>query len=300
MEQKDYSKTLPWCVKLETVEGCNRECNFCPVPLIYGKRYSFMEIETAKKIAKQLYDWSPNRSWRFEFAMLGEPMLNKNLYDIVKAVRQVIVKAQITIITNGDVIMSKYGKDDLINKLFDSGANVIGIDCYDKKSLDFFNSNLKKPDNIYNVYDYFKDKYPLYATKKGAYKLKDVVVIDDISTNQNVKTVRKLHNFGGNVDNSVYGVSNKTLNAGCEKPFRDLVVSHKGEVLLCCLDANKDAKIGSINEFNLKDLWYSENYNNIRKQLSNKERVGKPCINCSFFGGHKRFIAQKDWQKFIV
>lgn len=300
MENINYNKTMPWCVKLETVEGCNRECNFCPVPLIYGKRYNFMEVSTAEKIAKQLYEWSPNRNWRFEFAMLGEPLLNKNIFGIVKVVRDNLPKAQITVITNGDVIMSKYKNEDIINKLFDNGVNVIGVDCYDKKSLDFFNGNIKTTENAYKVYDYFDDRYPLYATKKGAYKLKDVVIIDDISTTQNKRTVRKLHNFGGNVDNTAYGVSNKTINAGCEKPFRDLVVSHKGDVLLCCLDANKDAIIGNVSNLTLKDLWYSVGYNNIRKQLIDKQRVSKPCLNCSFFGGHKRFIAQKDWEKIIA
>lgn len=281
--------TLPWTIKIETTEGCNRSCEFCPVPLIYGKHYNFLTGAMADVIVDQLIDWEPKRKWRFELAMLGEPTMNKDLPLIARIIRK-IEKAQLTVFSNGDIIKRR---PELVNILFDAGVNILAIDCYDKENLEFFETFPYRW-----KYNFHKDHYPLYATKPGGYDLRDLVIINDLATTQDVKSVRKMHNYGGNVNNDKFGITSpkEPIKAGCEKPFRDLVISHQGDVLVCCLDANKDLKIGNILEQPVKDIWYGEKYMSIRKSLAKGERIGKPCAGCSFFGGFKRFIAFKDFR----
>lgn len=291
------SSTMPWTVKIETTEGCNRSCSFCPVPKIYGKHYNFLTAEVAAEIVKQLIEWDADRKWRFELAMLGEPTMNKDLPAILKVIRT-IPKAQITLFTNGDILKRDLSK---AIQLFDSGLNILAVDCYDKENLEFYSGSSLKLDGKTRRYNYFQDNYPLYSSKPGGWKLRDLVIIDDIASTQDIAKLRKMHNYGGNVDNSVFGVKELTepLKKGCEKPFRDLVISHRGDVLVCCLDANKDLKIGNIFQTPLKDIWYGKGFMSIRKSLANGERIGKPCEGCNWFGGFKQYIAYNDFKNLM-
>lgn len=287
--------TMPWTVKIETTQGCNRSCVFCPVPIIYGKKYNFLTPEVASKIVDSLLTWDNKREWRFELAMLGEPTMNKQMPEILQQLRR-IKRAQITMFTNGDILKNNL---PLLDKLYAAGLNVLGVDCYDAVNLKFY-TELIPPAGI-TKHNYFDDAYALYAKKKNGWLLTDMVIINDLATSQDFYTVRKMHNYGGNVDNSVFNVPNPTepIKAGCEKPFRDLVISHIGDVLVCCLDANKDLKIGNVHTTPLKDIWYGDKYMDIRRSLAAGERIGRPCDTCSYFGGHKRFLAVNDFKQLL-
>lgn len=289
------SKTLPWTVKIETTEGCNRSCHFCPVPIIYGKHYNFLTPEIAGRIADQLLEWQPERKWRFELAMLGEPTINKNLPDILRQLRR-IKKAQITVFSNGDIIKHKL---DLLPELYNSGLNILGVDCYDDENLKFYTE--LEPGHGIKKWNYFDNSYKLYANKPGGFEFRHMVIINDLATSQDKPhLVRKISNFGGNVDNSKYGAPiDVKVKAGCEKPFRDLVVSHAGDVLVCCMDANKDLKIGNIFDSTLPEIWYGEKYMDVRRSLAKGERIGRPCDGCSYFGGFKRFLAFNDFKELM-
>lgn len=286
------SSTKPWTVKIETTQGCNRSCVFCPVPIIYGKEYNFLSIATASKIVDQLLDWDEKREWRFELAMLGEPTMNKDLPGIIKQIRR-IAKAQITVFSNGDIIKRK---PELAIELFLNGVNVLAVDCYDKENLDFYNSVRYHP-----KYNFHTDKYPLYAKKPRGWELHDLVIINDLATTQDLGSVREMHNYGGNVNNAQFGITSpaEPLKKGCEKPFRDLVISHVGDVLICCLDANKDMKVANIDNQSLKDIWYGEKYMDIRRSLARGERIGRPCDTCSWFGGYKQYLAVNDFKDLL-
>jgi len=289
---------MPWCVKIETTEGCNRSCHFCPIPTIYGKKYKFLTPEIALKIADQLNEWEPKRYWRFELAMFGEPTMNKQLPAILSNLKT-LNKCQITVLTNGDILKSHILNEDekFLTNLYIAGANVIGVDCYDDEALEFFHGYT--PPKGVSKYRYFEDKYPFYARKSDGYKINDMVIIDDIIRKQDVHTVRKLHNFGGNVDNSIYGVEplKEPIKAGCEKPFRDLVITHTGDVIICCLDAAKTTVVGNIYKETLKDIWFGDMFMDIRLSLSKADRSLVPCDKCSYFGGHKRFLAVSDFKE---
>lgn len=286
------SSTMPWTVKIETTQGCNRSCVFCPVPTIYGKKYNFLTVEIAETIATQLLEWDNKREWRFELAMLGEPTMNKDLPEIIKQIRR-IEKAQITVFSNGDIIKAK---PQLALQLFDAGVNVLAVDCYDKENLDFYDSVRYRP-----KYNFHKDKYPLYAKKSRGWELRDLVIINDLATTQDLGSVREMHNYGGNVNNEQFGISSPSqpLKKGCEKPFRDLVISHVGDVLVCCLDANKDLKIGNMHDTSLKDIWYGKKYMDVRRSLAKGERIGRPCDTCSWFGGYKQYLAVNDFKALL-
>lgn len=293
------SSTMPWTVKIETTQGCNRSCKFCPVPLIYGKRYNFLTPEIVTIIAQQLRDWDAKRAWRFELAMLGEPTMNKHLPYILNSIRNALPKSQITVFSNGDIIKSQLEQCNVnyLLNLYNSGLNILAVDCYDKENLDFY-TNLILPYGV-TKYNYFDNDYPLYAKKSSGHELRDMVIINDLATSQDLGSVREMHNYGGNVDNSSFGISNEPVVAGCEKPFRDLVITHVGDVIICCLDANKDVKVGNIKNESLKDIWYGKKFMDIRRSLARQERIGRPCDTCSWFGGHKRFLAVHDFKNLL-
>ena len=61
----------------------------------------------------------------------------------------------------------------------------------------------------------------------------------------------------------------------CTLPFTHIATKTDGDLKLCC----RSWPIGNIKEITIKELWNSDVYKNIRKQLLNSERPAQ-CHAC--------------------
>ena len=124
-----YKKNIPLPSVIEISESgtCNRKCSFCPRSAPdFNDIKEFISEDLIIKLSKQLSEY--NYSGIFLFSGFVEPMLDKNIYNLVSIVRKNLPNARIEMVTNGDVLNEERAK-----KLFKSGLSTLLISIYDGK-----------------------------------------------------------------------------------------------------------------------------------------------------------------------
>jgi radical SAM protein with 4Fe4S-binding SPASM domain len=70
----------------------------------------------------------------------------------------------------------------------------------------------------------------------------------------------------------------------CIDIYRAIFVYHTGEVVPCCYDQEGENVVGSLKNSSLKQIWYSERYQDLRERINNAEKNPRAepnmCKNC--------------------
>ena len=261
-----FKQDAPFSLQIELTEGCNLYCKFCGIRGIRKRAgdYKFMTISTAKEIVNKLKatDWNS----RIEFAMHGEPTLNPDMMKIIRIFRKVIPTCQMMLLTNGITLSKSIGK---INKMFDSGLNIIGIDDYGTRAV----SKLK------NKYKGFQYPYPdknmsPHMRVKSTDKL--LIYIGDIRENK-----RGGHSTIVNHCGAARPMLKVPIMKRCAKPFRELSIRWDGNIALCCNDFRGQFKIANIHDFDsIEDIWNCKRFQSARRFLYDANRCFFPCSIC--------------------
>ena len=144
----------PWSIQVEPTQGCNRMCPFCGIWGMWrkpeDKKLEFMTAELAAQIAEELNSWFNGKGKRVEFALQGEPLLNPDIVEIVKAFRENYPKAQLLVCTNGDRLHKNYQmvNYDLVYALFDAGLNYLVIENYDGIAVSYTHLTLPTTERV--------------------------------------------------------------------------------------------------------------------------------------------------------
>lgn len=286
----DYRDVIkpPWTIKIEQSYGCNLKCSFCPInnlPEINSNK-QFMEPWICETIVEQAVELKPNL--RVELTLRGEPTLNQQILDNLRIMRRVASKFQISLFTNGVSLLTR---KVAIKDLLDAGVNILCIDCYNgtyDKFLDFAKGTGEK------IVD-FRD-FSAYRRHPNGHKLRVIDLVPDIQ--EGAVDVRKIHNNAGNVSqrylDSLKGYEKKKLPLakGCARPFRELVVYHTGDVVICCHDWKAECVLGNVLDETLIEIWYGEKHWQILKDLYEKKRSRVPCCKCDYSGGYRLGLLQ--------
>ncbi len=260
--------------------ACNRRCFFCPREdeAAYPNILQSLDIKIFKKLIKDLKE--NDFTGRISFSGFCEPLLTKNLNEYVSLIRADLKINAIEIVTNGDPLVAKNGKDRL-RELYKSGLTNCRVSLYDG------------PHQI-----------EIFEKIKKELKLSDREFI-----------IRKRYlgpdqSYGLTISNRAGSVSLKNenfelkplaepLKQPCYYPFYKVLIDHNGDVLMCSNDWKKELPMGNLNKDSLISIWSNEKFISLRKKLINKDRKHSPCNVCDVNGllnGEKAFHR---WQKFL-
>lgn len=115
-------------IEINPTELCNRLCNFCPRSTYYPNKNLNMTVEDSVILKEKLDQFTYQGI--ITISGKGEPLLNKNIIDIV----DVLKSYHVILITNGDAIL----KDNtIVDRLFKKGLTKIIISEYDDMSKDW-------------------------------------------------------------------------------------------------------------------------------------------------------------------
>ena len=104
---------------------CNRKCSFCPrSDKNYPDIKEFVKDELISKLSAQLGNL--NYKGIFLFSGFVEPLLDKNIFNLLKIVRKNTPHSRIEMVSNGDVLNGKR-----LNMLYESGLDYLQISVYD-------------------------------------------------------------------------------------------------------------------------------------------------------------------------
>ncbi len=260
-------KPLPLPTEIEISESgtCNRKCSFCPrsSPEFIDKK-EFISNDLHLKLCKELSNL--NYSGTLRYSGFVEPMIDKNIFNLISMARKNVPNCNIEMVTNGDPLnLSR------LKKLFLSGLNKILISVYDGKEDAIKFESLCKEANLSQDQYIIRHRY--------------------LSEDQDFGIT--LSNRSGLMENAEYKIESlkSALKKPCYIPSYTFFLDYQGDVLMCPHDWGKKIILGNLKEKNLIDIWFSKRFMKIREMLNNSNRNFQPCNVCDVEG---TFMGEKN------
>jgi 2-deoxy-scyllo-inosamine dehydrogenase (SAM-dependent) len=114
-------------VELEVNSRCNRACPYCPVSILpVPKAPRYIDRVVLSRVLAELREIEFDG--RFSFHFYNEPLLNKDLEEIVRQVRAALPAAKLTLYTNGDLLT-----EDRYHALIEAGIDLLFVTSHSLK-----------------------------------------------------------------------------------------------------------------------------------------------------------------------
>ena len=264
-------QSLPLPTEIEISESgtCNRSCSFCPRSAAnFIDKKEFITNKLHEKLCVELKEL--NYKGTIRYSGFVEPMLDKNIFNLINMVRNHLPESNIEMVTNGDPLNLKR-----LKKLFESGLNKILISAYDGKV--------------------------------ESEKLEDLCVQANLNEKQYIVRHRyysededfgiTLSNRSGLMADAEFKIDalKEPLKKPCYIPSYTFFLDYQGDVLMCPHDWGKKVILGDLNKEKLKDIWFSKRFMGIRKMLNKSNRNFTPCNVCDVEG---TFMGEKNSKYF--
>ncbi|WP_303866835.1 radical SAM/SPASM domain-containing protein [Acetobacterium wieringae] len=273
----------PLHLDIETSSACNLKCPMCPRTIMIQDMSSDfkpcnMELETYKRIideAAEIGVYSIKLNWR------GEPLIHK---DIIEMVRYAKEKGIVDVMFNTNAVLLN---NQISKELIEAGLDKLFFsfdsphrDKYEEIRVGAeYDTTLENIKNFMRIREEFGSANPLtrvsmvrMESNEDEYDefiklFKDIVdVVAYVEYNEPVRTDIKVYN----------------PEFACSQLWQRMFIAAEGDVLVCCLDSEKDFIVGNIHEDTLKGIWKNEKYNRIRELHKNGQyNQIKMCAKCS-------------------
>ena len=262
---------LPSVIEISESGTCNRKCSFCPRSAPDFKDVKeFISENLIIKISKELSIY--NYSGIFLFSGFVEPMLDKNIYNLIQIVRKNLPNSKIEMVTNGDAL-----NIERVKKLFVSGLSTLLVSIYDGKEEAIQMEKLLQKSGLNE--NQFKVRHR-YLPESESFGI-------------------TLSNRSGMMDNAEYKISSlkEPMKKPCYYPHYTFFMDYTGEVLICSHDWGKKLVVGDLNKESFIDIWLNQKFDMARKRLFKSDRNFSPCDKCDVTGTFMGKEHVKAWNK---
>lgn len=255
---KNTSYPLPTEIEISESGVCNRKCSFCPRsdPSFIEKK-EFISNGLHKKLCEELKELDYQGTIRYSGFV--EPLLDKNIFNLIQMARHYAPESNLELVTNGDVLNEKR-----LKKLFEKGLNKILISAYDDKETADKLEKLCKDSNLNKKQFIVRHRYLSEENDFGI----------------------TLSNRSGLMENAEFKIKSlkEPLKKPCYIPSYTFFLDYQGDVLMCPHDWGKKIILGNLNNERLLDIWFSKKFFSIRKMLNKSNRNFAPCNVCDVDG----------------
>ncbi|QDU65650.1 radical SAM/SPASM domain-containing protein [Engelhardtia mirabilis] len=280
---------LPFFTKLQvqTATHCNAACSTCPHPQVTRALSSGQMTEDLyERILRQLPGRGVERISPF---LMNEPLVDKRLPRLVRRTREVVPEAEVTIITNGQLLdarraveLAEAGMGEITVSVngFERGAYgavMVGLD------FDAVVANLEALGRLRAAGDLGSMRVQVSALELG-----DAAERAD-AFEQRVGLpvfLRPVSNRAGAVDAQALRAGGCALSdrpAVCQRPFVKAYVLFDGRMVLCNSDWWREEIIGDVAQRSLEDLWHDARLMQIRRNhIEGRLPAGSPCARCDY------------------
>ena len=262
---QDSLLPLPTEIEISESGTCNRSCSFCPrsAPDFVDKK-EFITNNLHEKLCSELSDLDYKGTIRYSGFV--EPLIDKNIFNLINMARKYLPKSNIEMVTNGDPLNLKR-----LKKLFDNGLNRILISAYDGKE------DAKKLEDLCKVAELKEDQFIVrhrYYSEEQDFGI-------------------TLSNRSGLMENAEFKINSlkEPLKKQCYIPSYTFFLDYQGDVLMCPHDWGKKVILGNLNNEKFLDIWFNKKSMNVRKMLNNSNRNFTPCNVCDVEG---TFMGEKN------
>ena len=256
----DYNRDFVVPAQIEISESgiCNRTCVFCPKSdPNYPNEAKFIDPMLVEKLTREVGEL--HYKGILVFSGFCEPLLDKNIYSLVQISRNNLPRAQIELVTNGDVLNVAR-----MRRLLDSGLSTLIISAYDGEFQITKFQDMAREANI--------DINKLLIRPRWLPEQEDFGIT--------------LNNRAGAMDDAAHSIARvkEPIKMGCNYPFYAFFMDYNGDVLLCPHDWHKHLIIGNMRNERFVDVWTSQRIEEVRKRLHAQDRCFSPCDRCDVSG----------------
>ena len=267
--QNNINIDFPLVLNIEPTNACNLHCTCCPRKMTVNQQgINYISIKTFKKIIDEASEYQ--KLFMLNLHKDGEPLLHKNLSDMVTYAKKRDVAEVIHLNTNGTLLGTKAGK-----KLLDAGIDDITVsvdaafpETYRKlKQSDNFDSLIK---NIETFIEY-RDKINANTT------IRTKIMEFQHSTKAEIKAfhekwgkvadqvqVTGVHNWSGAIDTIEITDETVSNRYPCALLWYALAINSNGKISICNVDWDYSGVVGDINEKSIHHIWNDAKIKTIR------------------------------------
>lgn len=291
---------LPLSVALEPTTSCNLRCPECPSGLrAFTRPTGMLQNEFFKNTIDQLH----KDVFYLIFYFQGEPYLNPAFLNMVQYASQ---KGMYTATSTN----AHYLNDENARKTVESGLDrlIISIDGTTQDVYQQYRVGgklekvLEGARNIVKWKKELNSKTPFVffqflVVKPNEHQIEEVkklakeVGVDEVrfktaqvydyenDPHQLIPTIGKYSRYRRNKEGKT--VIKNALNNHCWRLWHAPVITWDGLVVPCCFDKDADHRMGELKGKSFREVWYSENYRQFRKDVLRGRGNIDICANCS-------------------
>lgn len=299
--KKDYVGKFPLNLDIEPTNCCNLKCPFCYRTLAIQKDLGaeidwtgIMSMETYKKIIDQIVVNGKCMVPAIKLTHRGEPMLNKNLPEMIRLAKQVGA-VDVMLNTNGTVLNEELGEQILeagLDKIFFSfdspyeekyentrvGANYVKVLNNIRHFVEMRNEK-KMFGTLVRVGMVITDETIQGETEDFYDLFKDIVdVVSFNSVHEEVEV-----DLDGN-----YRDKNGKIKNVRDRKFADsqlwqrMTINWNGDTEICCENYKQEWSLGNIHEKSVSEIWTGEAFEKVREAHRSGEWWKIPqCRKCT-------------------
>jgi len=287
----------PFMIEMYPVYACNFKCSYCIFSVEKPKRQFIsdkvlMDSDFYKKCIDDIAQF-PQKLKVLRFTGIGEPLLHKNIAQMVEYAVAKDVAHTIEIITNGSLLTPKIS-DSLISAGLsrlvvslqgttkEKYLKVSGVDIDFEKFVEylryFFNS--KRDTHVYiKIVDYALDGkadeqrfYEIFGDLCDSIAIEHVVPIQS-GVDYDAVLKEKEASF------TQFGLNPANVQI-CPQPFFTLRINTDGKVIPC-YSYYFPAFVGDCNSQPVQEIWNGKQYQSFRqKMLTGRKNVCEVCASC--------------------
>lgn len=291
---------VPLSIHVCPTTYCNFKCCYCVHSLSTDKylpngiKKEFMTLDKFNILVNQIKKFS-GKLKLLNFAYLGEPLLNKEITEMVKIAHDADIAERIEIVSNASMLNKKISKE-----LVDAGLSRLRVSIQGLSDEEYYDMSKAKK-CFKNIVENLRYMY-LYAKKNGNTKIYiktvDSIVqtserkehffelFGDICDNLNIESLVPIsekcdiHNLKTEFTTGFFGNEIKQTNICCEV-FYTMVVTPCGDVLPCCTMGTPPIKLGNIENSDIFSIWNSKVLKKFRiDMLKNGYKHFEQCKKC--------------------
>ena len=268
-------------VYIQTNSRCNAFCLLCPYPKFESRlSHGQMGENLYKKIVDQVANHEVSSFWPY---LMNEPLLDPNIVERIKYAKEKLPKTRLGLATNASLLSKEKGR-----QLLEAGIEEmrISIHGFSKASYEKWMPGLNFEQSLGNIKNFISlsraEHVKIFLTPvhlRGENE-SDIEKIKEFAQENGVRTyVWPFLDRAGNLDFHNLKIHHQELY-GClfNRQSEWLHVLYNGDVILCCMDWNRETVIGNLNEQSLDDIWGGEAFENIRAKVSGDTKTGNNFI----------------------
>ncbi len=294
-------RPFPPILQIQTSNSCNSSCQMCPNTRNKNRPKELMEDEVFQRIILEV-EREARKKTLILLYLQNEPLTDSRLWEKVRFVQDHNNgNLSVGILTNGSLLTK-----DTLEKVIQSRIDFISIslDAYSKQTyekirtgLDFntVQKNLEellqsKFDNTHVAVEYVLQKSNVSefeAFKRYWSSRVGAVMVNHLSNRSgqlpDYEELSANRSRFGVWDRFQYGMVRHLVTI-CPKPYVAFHITSNGDVLLCTEDYARKMIVGNIKTASIKEIWNSEKYNKLRKQIGQKQYKNIDlCKDCSLW-----------------